>query len=174
MPSKTLTRANAASSLLFASLCGLLLSSSGCRVYSDPILLWKTGSSWRLRTGVGAIALGRPSIRAGARWRRSPHPVFARRRLRSLEAKAPSNGRFAARTRRHNGHSAPALAIPFPSKLIPSACLPFSSPLVYRTRSAGLRRAPSGMAPVSRKRQSAIKSFRARATIPIRRRRLLP
>ena len=87
-------------------LCGLLLSSSELQFYNDPLVRWKRDRAgdffWRR-----GKALGRPSIRAGAPWHRSPHPVFARRRLRSAVAEAPSNGRFAVRTRRHNGLSAP-------------------------------------------------------------------
>jgi len=144
-------------------LCGLLLSSSELRFYSDPPLRWKRDRAgdffWRR-----GKALGRPSIRAGAPWHRSPHPVFARRRLRSAVAEAPSNGRFAVRTRRRNGLSAPTR-------------LPFSvrgGLSVYRTRSAGFKAAPSGTTPVSKYCQSAIKSLRASATMPIRRSRLLP
>jgi len=50
----------------------------------------------------------------------------------------------------------------------------FPPQISYRTRSTGLSTAPSGTMPASRNRQSAIKSFRARATIPILRSRLLP
>jgi hypothetical protein len=93
---------------------------------------------------------------------RSPNAFFAQRRSWKLLVSAPSNGRFRQETRRRSELLTPtwsSLSLPSLSHL--------QINLVFST-------APSGMTPVSRYRHSSIRSFLAKATIPMRRIRLLP
>ena len=110
--------------------------------------------------GVGTSRLQRPALRAGTHTRHPRLSASFDDSRKACRRRPHLYDGFLCKARKHHGPPPPAQG--------------HSLTQHRQTAHAALSSAPSGMTPVSRKRQSAIRTLRATATMPIRLRRVPP